>query len=73
MSGARWIEIDKAVASATGNFAHGVEFARHASFQVDDLIGLAILHLPNPLILTMICFVKGADHGKRTQQAVFPR
>lgn len=42
MTDARWIEIDKAIASATLNFARGVEFAGHPSFQADDLIGEAM-------------------------------
>jgi hypothetical protein len=42
VSDARWIEIDRAIASATGNFARGVEFARHPGLQVDDLIGSAL-------------------------------
>jgi hypothetical protein len=42
VSDARWIEIDKAIVSATSNFARGVEFAQHPSFQADDLIGAAM-------------------------------
>ena len=42
MSDARWIEIDKAIASAVGNFERGVEFAHHRNFQTDDVIGSAL-------------------------------
>lgn len=42
MSDARWIEIDKAIASVVGNFQRGVEFTHHLSFQTDDLIGSAL-------------------------------
>ncbi len=42
MSDARWIEIDRAVASAVRNFRQGVEFAHHADFTVGDLIGAAL-------------------------------
>jgi hypothetical protein len=42
VSDARWIEIDKAIASAVGNFAQGVEFSHHQGFQTDDLIGSAL-------------------------------
>ena len=41
MSDARWMEIDKAVASAVGNFVSDVEFARHPNDAAD---GLARLH-----------------------------
>jgi hypothetical protein len=42
VSDTEWFEIDRAVASATSNFQRGVDFARHASFREDDLIGAAL-------------------------------
>jgi hypothetical protein len=42
VSDARWIEIEKAVASSVENFAKGVGFTRHPGFQADDLIGSAL-------------------------------
>jgi hypothetical protein len=41
VSDARWIKIEKAVASSVENFAKGVEFTRHPGFQSDDLIDSA--------------------------------
>jgi hypothetical protein len=40
VSDARWMEIDKAVASAVGNFVSGVEFARHPNDAADGLARL---------------------------------
>jgi hypothetical protein len=37
-----WIEIDRAVASAVGNFQRGVEFSRHSDFRTDNVIGSAL-------------------------------
>lgn len=42
MSDARWIEIDRAVASATRNFRQGVDFARHPDFADSNLVGAAL-------------------------------
>ena len=42
MSDTDWIEIDRAIASAAANFRRGVEFAGHAGFRADDLIGSAL-------------------------------
>jgi hypothetical protein len=42
VSDARWIEIDRAVASAVRNFRQGVAFAHHADFTAGDLIGAAL-------------------------------
>ena len=42
MSDADWIEIDRAVASAVGNFQRGVEFSRHPDFRTDSVIGSAL-------------------------------
>jgi hypothetical protein len=42
VSDARWVEIDRAVASAIRNFHQGVEFARHPDFTAGDLIGSAL-------------------------------
>jgi hypothetical protein len=42
VSDARWIEIDKAVASAVDNLTQGLAFARHPDFHGSDLIGSAL-------------------------------
>ena len=42
MSDTDWFEIDRAVASAATNFRRSVDFAQHASFRDDDVIGAAL-------------------------------
>jgi hypothetical protein len=37
-----WIEIDRAIASAVGNFQRGREFSRHPDFRTDNVIGSAL-------------------------------
>jgi hypothetical protein len=37
-----WIEIDRAIASAIGNFRRGIEFSHHPAFHADDVVGAAL-------------------------------
>jgi len=42
VSDARWLEVEKAVASAVANFDQAVDFAHHEAFRRGDLIGSAL-------------------------------
>jgi hypothetical protein len=42
MSDTDWIETDRAIASAVGNFQRGIEFSRHPAFRTDDVVGAAL-------------------------------